>query len=241
MKGGCFDDLDNDALAKWKAIRVVAMDEKIFTMPSYLVYFPHLVVITCQKCTREMATTIFDYAASSSTLRTLEVTASETSTDDECSITLTMAEKLHQWIKSQPVESIAIKSLVWELYSQRHTVVSSALAKLSLKELEIVEDYGFEWYFSGNYCRAEKVLQFEFVDPRNGGFENLDMLIESIHSFGPVLDTDIKDLVLFEFCSEGFNDLWPLFVPLIQRLQLEELCKWLKHFKMPRLLKWCTD
>ncbi|KAG9399911.1 hypothetical protein AC1031_011376 [Aphanomyces cochlioides] len=223
IKDGCWYDLDTETLAKWKDIRVVAIDEKIFNMPSYLVYFPHLVVISCQQCTREMATAIFDYAASSTTLRTLEVDACERLYHSRCKITSSMAEKLHQWIKSQPIEFITIIAFTWELCSQRHTVVSSALAKLSLKELQIFEEFASGWFFSGSYCRAEQALLLEFCDPRNRDFENLDLLVEYIHSFEPVFDSDIKSLELLEFRSAGFNELWSLFVPLLQRVQLEEL------------------
>ncbi|KAG9399910.1 hypothetical protein AC1031_011375 [Aphanomyces cochlioides] len=92
-----------------------------------------------------MATAVFHYAASSTTLRTLEVEACEDFTDGYSPITSTMAENLYEWIASQPIESITIKYFVWEVYSQRHAVVSSALAKFSLKKLEIDEEYVCLW------------------------------------------------------------------------------------------------
>ncbi|CAK4145117.1 unnamed protein product [Aphanomyces euteiches] len=237
MRGGCFKDLNKDMLAKWKDIRVVAIDEKVFTLPNYLVYFPHLIYITCQDCTRQMATAIFDYAASSTTLRTLEVEACEDFTDGYSPITSTMADNLYKWIASQPIESITIKYFVWEVYSQRHAVVSSALAKFSLKKLEMDEKYASGWCFVGNYDRAKKVLQLEVFDPRNYGFENLDLLIDYIGSLEPLLDTDITDLELFDFVSEGFGDLWPLFVPMVQRLQLEKLTVYIDNVTVADAVK----
>ncbi|KAH9148849.1 hypothetical protein LEN26_004388 [Aphanomyces euteiches] len=218
--GFCYEA---ETLAKWKDIRVVAIDEKIFKMPSCLVYFPHLVIISCQQCTPEMAAVIFDYAASSTTLRTLEVEACDDFTDGYTPIKSTMADNLYKWIAPQPIESIKIKYFDWEVNSQRHAVVSSALAKLSLKELQVAEVFAFGWYFCGSYCRAEHALRLEFCDPRSRSSESLDLLVEYIHSFEPVFDCDIKSLELHEFRSVGFNALWSIFVPLLQRLQLKEL------------------
>ncbi|KAG9399907.1 hypothetical protein AC1031_011372 [Aphanomyces cochlioides] len=223
IEDGSSYDLDTETLAKWKDIRVVAIDEKIFTMPSCLVYFPRLVVIDCQECIRQMAEAMFDYAASSSSLRILRLEAYESYNHGHCSITSAMAKNLIQWIKSQPIESISIKFVIWEVFSQRNAVVSSALAKLSMKKLEIVEEYASGWYSRGDFCRAEQALLLEFRDPRNCGFENLAMLIEYIHSFEPIFDSDIKTLCLIGFHSVGFSDLWPLFGPLLQRFKLEQL------------------
>ncbi|KAH9148268.1 hypothetical protein AeRB84_008329 [Aphanomyces euteiches] len=183
LMDGRHDDLDKETLAKWKDIRVVAINEKILTMPSYLVYFPRLAVISSKECTREMAGAIFDYVASSTTLRSLEVEACFT--DGFCPITSTMANKLHQWIQSQPIESVTIKYFVWELRSQRHAVVSTALAKSSLRKLEIDEENISGWFFSWCYCRAKMDLRLEFRGPRNVDFERLDTLIKPIYPFDP--------------------------------------------------------
>ncbi|KAH9150983.1 hypothetical protein AeRB84_006294, partial [Aphanomyces euteiches] len=223
IEDGSTYNLDTETLAKWKDIRVVAIDEKIFTLPSCLVYFPRLVVIDCRECIGQMAEAVFDYAASSSSLRILRLEAYESFNHGHCSITSAMAKKLIQWIKSQLIESISLKLFIWEVFSQRNAVVSSALSKLSMKKLEIVEEYASGWCSRGDFCRAEQALQLEFCDPRNCGFENLDMLIEYIHSFEAIFDSDIKTLCLIGFHSVGFSDLWPLFAPLLQRSKLEQL------------------
>ncbi|KAH9118712.1 hypothetical protein AeMF1_008269 [Aphanomyces euteiches] len=134
-----------------------------------------------------------------------------------------MSEDLCKWIESQPIESITIKYFVWEVCSQRHAVVSSALAKFSLKKFEIDENYVTGWRLVGNYYRAKKAVQLEVFDPRHYGFDNLDLLTDYISCLEPLLDSDIKDLELLGFVSDGFDDLWPLFVPMLQRMPLEKL------------------
>ncbi|KAH9115985.1 hypothetical protein LEN26_012942 [Aphanomyces euteiches] len=220
IKGQKFAKPDKKSIAKWKDFRVLASDDKIFTTPSCLVYFPHLVAISCQDCSTWMATTIFDYAALSSTLRILELKTEDNFFHKRCTITSQMAEQLIQWIESQPIESIAMRYFDWELYSQRHAMVSSALAKMSVSKLEIVDEYASGWGPSGHYYRAEKKL-LQVCDPRYIGFENFDMLIEFIHSFEPVFDSEMKVLSL-DF-SGKFGDIWPLFGPVVQRLNLEQL------------------
>ncbi|CAK4075719.1 unnamed protein product, partial [Aphanomyces euteiches] len=92
---------------------------------------------------------------------------------------------------------------------------------MSVTKLEIVDEYASGWGPSGQYFRAEKKLHLQVCDPRYFGFENFDMLTEFIHSFEPVFDSEMKVLSL-DF-SGKFGDIWPLFGPLVQRLNLEQL------------------
>ncbi|CAK4585450.1 unnamed protein product [Aphanomyces euteiches] len=75
----------------------------------------------------------------------------------------------------------------------------------------------------GTIIAPKKAVQLEVFDPRHYGFDNLDLLTDYIGCLKPLLDSDIKDLELLGFVSDGFDDLWSLFVHMLQRMPLEKL------------------
>ncbi|KAH9138300.1 hypothetical protein AeRB84_017367 [Aphanomyces euteiches] len=96
------------ALIKWKSCRITRLQEQsIYQMDDFVLALqslPYLEEILERDVDTTTAIDVFQFAASSSFLRHLDVHTSELPHHEHCTISTSMAKDLLQWIVSQPFQ-----------------------------------------------------------------------------------------------------------------------------------------
>ncbi|CAK4082422.1 unnamed protein product [Aphanomyces euteiches] len=224
--------VDLNTINQWKNFQIVSIDKEavnpklVFETLSCLEYLSE---ISWQFSEHEMAVALFQYAASSSSLRKLDLESVATCIFFSSSVTTTMstsmANDLLTWVVSQPVQFISMKGYMWENNDLRQQIVTSALEKPTLERFVMEEINASKWKILGKFNRRKKLALLEFSGPRDGGYEGLDLdkLRGFIKGFRPILVDDIETLYILGIKYVGHCNIWPTLAPLLKQSKVKIL------------------
>ncbi|KAF0731411.1 hypothetical protein Ae201684P_007341 [Aphanomyces euteiches] len=224
--------VDLDTLNQWKPIRIVSIDKnaiKTNLVIETLSCLPYLSEITWQICEHEIAATLFQYAASSSSLRKLDLKDFGTTCID---MSTCMANNLMKWVASQPVQFISIKGFKWKNIDQRHQFMTLALEKPTFDCFGWKVLNGSERRTRGWFNRRKKLALFTFRGPSHSGHDGLDVdnLRGFITGFRPIFHDGVQTLLIFGIDHIGHCNIWPILTSILRQSKVETLI--LRYDKM---------
>ncbi|KAH9150085.1 hypothetical protein AeRB84_007017 [Aphanomyces euteiches] len=231
-------------LKKWKTFRLTKMWSVTCHTPTSgvsllienLPHFKYLVDLTWYKCNSALSSAIFQYAATSSTLRILHISTSEVGQVGHCTITVSMANDLLRWIALQPIQEFYMFEFTWEDSNLRNQVAAALLNSTSIKCFKIYGTQTPNISFNG-YCGDDKSRLFlEFYTPRRRGVEvvvpveelNLNEISQDLSGFvrpffESLLNPKVKRLSLSGNGIFANGVIWEMLIPHLEQSHLEEL------------------
>ncbi|KAH9126656.1 hypothetical protein AeMF1_002934 [Aphanomyces euteiches] len=242
-----YDDkvFDFGWLTQWKNFRLTAVNKAACHSPNsdasllieHLPHYKYLVKLTWLNCNSALTSVIFEFAATSSTLRHLHIRTFERNQSDHCTITRSIAKALLKWITLQPIDLLGIADFTWEDLSLRDQVTTALLDSTTIKHFEIFGVDASDILFKG-FCRLiDSVLTLDLYNPRRYGVDtalvpveelNLDEITRDLSGlvdpcFQSLIKSKVKKLRL---SGRGiFTDcvIWEMLIPYSQQSYLEEL------------------
>ncbi|KAH9082668.1 hypothetical protein LEN26_021251 [Aphanomyces euteiches] len=220
-------------LTQWKNFRLTAVNNTARHSPKsgvallieHLPHYKYLVELTWSDCSTALTSTIFQFAATSSTLRNLHISTYEGNQTDHCTITRSMAKALLKWITLQPIDRFTIANFTWEDLSLQIKVATALLSNTSLQRFKIFGVEASNISFEGFCGYYDSQLSLDLYKPRRYGVETVLVPAEELN-----LDEITRDLSgLFDPCFQSLlsqkvkNFVWEMLVPYLQQSHLEEL------------------
>ncbi|KAH9095361.1 hypothetical protein LEN26_017870 [Aphanomyces euteiches] len=236
---------DFEWLTQWKNFRLTVVSNSMHQNPNRSVpllidnlpHYQYLVNLTWSDCNTALASAIFQYAATSSSLKKLHICTYEGGHTDHCTIATSMAKDLKQWITLQPVQYLVLGYFTWEDFSLRNQVTTAMLNTKTMRRFAICRNHTDNIAFEGgceyNYFR----LSVEFYKPRRIGVERVVVPVEELDLaqitqdliglvqpfFEYLLNPKVKE---FHLSGRGIFAncvVWDMVVPYLQQSHLEEL------------------
>ncbi|KAH9101112.1 hypothetical protein Ae201684P_007297 [Aphanomyces euteiches] len=236
---------DFEWLTQWKNFRLTVVSDirdqnpnrSVPLLIDNLPHFQYLVDLTWSDCNTALASAIFQYAATSTSLKELHICTYEGGQTDHCTTTTSMANDLMQCINLQPVQYFVLEYFTWEDISLRNQVPTAMLNAKTMQRFGIYGSHADNVVFEGvceyNYFR----LSVEFYKPRRLGVERVVVPVEKLDLaqiaqvliglvqpfFEYLLNPKVKELVLNGDGIFANGVIWEMVVPYLQQSHLEEL------------------
>ncbi|KAH9102315.1 hypothetical protein LEN26_001520 [Aphanomyces euteiches] len=237
---------DCEWLTQWKHFRLTKINGGSRHTPNRnapllienLPYYKYLVELSWYGCNSAVVSAIFQYAATSSTLRRLDIHSFKVGHVDRCTITSSMAKNLLNWVTLQPIQDFTIGNFTWEDFSLRNQVASAMLNFTTIERFWIhccdAANTNLEW--SCGY--HDSTLCIDFGNPRRrfdfeaGILLLQDLILDEVTGdlsglvqpfFQSLLNPKVKKLRLTGYGIFANCVIWEMVIPYLQQSHLEEL------------------
>ncbi|KAH9095359.1 hypothetical protein LEN26_017868 [Aphanomyces euteiches] len=216
--------VDSMVLSKWTQIRITSCDLRNFPADTFcqaLSYLDHLVVLKWNQCTPANTTAIFEFAASSSALKTMELLTNCTI----CPITPAMATNLVQWIASQPVRLLHLVNFTMGGESVRLAILSALIKSSTVQEFKVreVDEYS-ALVMSVGFSHDSQPMYLGLCDyqQRQRSLVDCGRMCRIICLLTPLFQKT-KRLILSLLPEKHFAIIWNYLTQQLQQSSLEAL------------------
>ncbi|KAH9150837.1 hypothetical protein AeRB84_006412 [Aphanomyces euteiches] len=207
----------------WKEFRIISFDPWAINVnandfPQLLVDFKHLVSLQWKYCSSAVAEAIFEFAASSSTLRDLFLNNVES-----WSVTESMGNNLIQWVRSGPIRSLQMERYIFEKMHQHDQLIALVSGKPSVGKFEFFPDIGSCPFFYVDYAHC-KSLSLSF---RMHAYPSVEIAANKlsgfVSQFETLIHTKIKRFHLSGLGPSQFRIIWEILASLLPTSNIEEM------------------
>ncbi|KAF0731396.1 hypothetical protein Ae201684P_007091 [Aphanomyces euteiches] len=214
-------------LKTWQPFRISSLEKVDINPAKFLQECSSLEHVQVAKCTPEIAGVVFKHAASSSSLRRLDLRTAELNQEGHCTITTSLARDLQPWINSQPIRSFQLRRFSWESPAVRAQILASVLAKSTLETFHVEELFGDLLSLQTQYNRWSRQVTLTFMpryDPEDKIHWNANELSVFVNVFRELLESNCTKLNVEEFIRATGEPtvVWQVLAPLVKSCKLEE-------------------